>query len=108
MEILIAFHRQDLPPVQPFSIEESPPSLLKNPIHPAVAFRLSGKLVNAQNSAIHCAGPIRIGLSASEAQVDDELPALPDPRPNLGRVFGMQKQNSQTAFGHARLGMVST
>ena len=107
MEILIALHRQNLPPVQPESIEKPASAPLKDPVYPSVAFCLAGELVNAQDPALQRPTPIGISLRSGKAQVNDEVPAIPVPRTSVGQVFRMQQQNSHTAFIHEYLGMVS-
>src|ERR1700756_164433 len=62
VEILIAFHRQNLPPVQTHAIEKPASAPLKHPVHPTIAFRLPRELVNAQDLALQRPTPVGISF----------------------------------------------
>ena len=49
VEILMALHGENVPPVEPFSIEKLSSSTIEELIHPLIAFALIGARMKAEN-----------------------------------------------------------
>src|SRR6516162_6981557 len=96
VEVLITLIGQNLPPIQSPAIEKPTSASFKKLIHPAIAFWMSRKLVNAQKPTIEGPAVTRISLNPGKSEVDDKVPVLPAPGTALCRVFRMQKQNLHT------------
>src|SRR5580692_4724221 len=74
LEILIAPHCENLPPVKAHAVEQPAASVLNYLVDPAIAFALPGKLVNAENACSKLSTPFLVREGACESEINDKVP----------------------------------
>ena len=94
---------QDLPPVEAFAIKQSSATGFEHGIDSAMALRLSGELVDAEDTGARATTPVFVDIPAGKSQVDYQIPAGLTPRPVPRRIVGMEKKDLHNVVNENRM-----